>query len=699
MFLLALVLAYGLPLLSGFLVDTRLPLRSLTERVLLVVTVAAAQLLFAIQGLSLLTWLTSPKLLLAEGLLTLLVAGLLQLRAPVKDRPSWLELLAGAWHQFGIHRHNLAVWLPIALGLAGIGLFGALAWVMVPLGDIYHYDMPLFWQQNLSIAAFPVHNLRITSVSFGGEALTLPGFIYARSCVGVWAVAVLASALSLWVVFSLARRLGCSPAASAWAAALLHALPHFNAILFPLTCGNLLAGVWSGASLLLLLDSRRVPTALGMARLGFSVFCFVMACGCKNSITLLAPAYLVGLGLVFWEARTGQRHPETSQPQERPQLAGASASLPIPRALPLMTLCGVVGLLCSGVLWNYVNNKLWFGSCSGPAFIQEHVSHDFHPRAVWTRLARGVSLTFVDTFYVPGKAKAAYASVQGAVVHVLGGQGQLAEDDDEYYNFLPENRNPLKGTGPVGLLLLVPGAFLALRRCLKPAGAEQTRLAAALVLLFTVSAFVMIHIVFRWQKVGLLRLMPAFSIVAAPLFALLLDKGRFRLAAFGLLSLSMLLLLVNDLSLVGRRVDSGATNPLFVLVQRLCKNHDLQAQYQWQNQPPQPMLIREDYTSREVCRKFLEGIPQPCTMGLIGNYNTESFYLFGREFQNRVVPLVDARNLNQLLEPPCDGRYIVDLEGRSRGAEYALKHGYRPAFEIRAGDKTLFSAFEAPGAH
>jgi hypothetical protein len=642
----------------------------------MVFTLAAGQLLLAIQCLSLVAWLTKPGLIVVNVLFTLLFVGLSWLWPRANERFPWKTLLTKTWQGFAVQRRETLVLASLAVALVSIVVYCSLGTLMMPIGDSYHFEMPQFWIQNHSIAHFPIDNPRVTTTAFVGEALTLPGYMYFHTTAMFVVITFGAGILTLGIVFSLARRMGCSVGASLCAAAITLGFTDFALTFLAVTAGNYLAGMWTGASLLFLINSRPSEgfTKPQLTQFGCSVFCFLMACGAKNTISLLAPLYLIVLFVT---------------------LRGFLFKRP---AILTLMLCGGIALLCSGVLWNCVSNKLWYGDARGPKFMQDHLSRELGLRSVWTRLSRGTVLMVFDTIWVPKSARKAYADVCEKTVRLLGGQGQLGEDE-EFYNFGEKTRTPLKGCGLVGIAFLLPGMAVGLKRCLgkkRFAGNQTgaTRLNTCLVLLFVVGSFVICHAMLRWQSIGLLRLMPAFSIVGAPLCALLLEKPWPRAAALGLLLLSMVMFLTFDLSMVGRRFNGAAENVLFKMITRLGKEHAITVEYQWQGQAPQKLLVHEDYTSREICQKFLEGIAQPTVIGFAGGLNSDVRWLFGKDFCNEIIPLTDDRKLDKFLEPPENVEYLVFSACHSDPHEWALKRNYSPIFRVMADDQCVFAAFK-----
>jgi hypothetical protein len=400
-----LMLTYFLCLISGVCIESRWSLNSLLERVLMVFTLAAGQLLLGIQYLSLMAWLTGPRLIGVNVLFTLLFVGLSRLWPRANERLSWKTLLTKTWQGLAVQRRETLVLAFLAIALVSIVVYCSLGAWMIPLGDSYHFERPVFWIQNCSIAPFPVNNPRINMTSFVGEALALPGYMFFHTGTLYVVITFLASILALGIVFSVARRLGCSAGASLCAAAMTTGFTDFAVTFLLVRDESYLAGMWAGASLLFLINSR--PTE-GFAKppltqLGCSVFCFLMACGAKNTIFLLAPLYLIAL-VVTLRGFLFKR-----------------------RAILTLALGGGIGLFCSGVLWNYVNNKLWYGDARGPQLMQDHLSRDFGLRSVWTRLSRGAVLVVFDTVWVPKSARKAYADACEKAVELLGGQKQLRD--------------------------------------------------------------------------------------------------------------------------------------------------------------------------------------------------------------------------------------------------------------------------------
>jgi len=434
-----LTLTYLLCLISGAGLESRLSLNHLLERVVIVFTLAAGQLLIAIQCLSLVMRLDGAWLVATNILLTALCIGVARFWQPAPDRLSWRTLLSQSWRETAAQRREPLVLLLLALALLATVVHCSLGAVMIPMGDSYHYEMPLFWIQNRTIDHFPVSNPRINCISFLAEALTLPGFLYLHTAAMFVVISVAAGVLGLGVVYALARQMGCSPGASACAAALSLGFTDFALNFLTLEAGHYLLAMWLGASLLFLMGSRPSPgmSRQQLTRLGCSILCFLMACGAKNTVTLLVPLYLIALTLTL-------------------------RRLLLTRQVILVgVFCGGIASLSSGILWNYVSNKIYYGDYRGSKFMLGHLSEDFGFRAIWTRECRGAVLVAFDTMWIPQSARPVYAAVCEKAIELLGGQSKLAEDNG-FNTFNPEDRRPLKGCGWVGPLFVLPGIIIGL---------------------------------------------------------------------------------------------------------------------------------------------------------------------------------------------------------------------------------------------
>jgi hypothetical protein len=217
-------------------------------------------------------------------------------------------------------------------------------------------------------------------------------------------------------------------------------------------------------------------------------------------------------------------------------------------------------------------------------------------------------------------------------------------------------------------------------------------------LLFAVGSFVLPHAALHWQRIGLLRLMPAFSILAAPFCALVLEKKWLRLAALVVLLFSTIVFVTYDLSMVGRRFDLSAQGGLIRKILQLGTQHGMTVEYQWDNQPPRTFFTREDYTSRSLCQKFLEYLPSPTVIGFVGGVNGETDWLFGPGYRNKIILLVDDRKPDQLLEPPVEVQYLLFAERRPGADAWASQRGFQQVFRAVSDNGTTngywFVAFE-----
>ncbi len=188
-----------------------------------------------------------------------------------------------------------------------------------------------------------------------------------------------------------------------------------------------------------------------------------------------------------------------------------------------------------------------------------------------------------------------------------------------------------------------------------------------------------------------------FLIAGGPLCGLLFGKRWLRMAALGLLVVSSAMFFTLWLGNVSRRLGWG-DKEAFKLIARLQNHHELAVQYQWDGQAVCRLKMQEDYTFREIYEKLLEGLRQPCSIGFVGFMNAECVYLFGRQFQNRVVPLVDSRAFDRILEPPADLDFLIAVDKFAGMSAWAAAHGFQQVFEATGPNGVLLVALEKKGA-
>ena len=673
----AALLMYVFCAVSGIFIERRFPLNSLFKRLMLIYAVGAGQLMVTIEALSCVRALTGWSLIFANAVLTATIF-MASRRSVNSDRLTWSELFKRAREEVSCARRD---WATFGLIIIGAGLFAAAAvvgWVMVPFNDSYHFEMPRFWLQNQTVYPFAAHNPRITTISFLSEAIELPAFIAFRNDKPVLLASMLAGALALGSIYSLARRLGASNVASICASAVSVGYLTFASSLYTTAAEMLLAGAFFGGSVIFLMDAW-APNARGRCAvidLGCSVLLFVMACGAKNPTTLVAPFYWIYLGVASVRIlrRTDEALPK--------RLASA------------VVAAGLIGLICSGVAWNYGANKMYFGEKGLPPLMKSVVSHAYSPRDIWTRVCRGIVVILYDTMWIPNAARDAYRRAEEGTIKVLGGKTSLPEDNP-YYSF---EATPMKGFGPLGIVFLVPalvvGCALSIQafRSERPLRAESLNVITLTTL--AIAAFFMCHLILRWQSIGMVRLMLPILVAASPLTSLLFERRLLRLAALGLMPAIAAIYFVYWSGLVSRR--TGRTDgAFFKTIAKLQKDRLTVLRYQWKGQPERELLRREPHTYREVYDGVLQGLKQPCTIGFIGDENTECLYLFGDRAQNRIIPLVDASNEDHILDAPTGGcDYIVAADLFEEAKQWAEARGFEQILTCSGPQGEIVRVFE-----
>ncbi|MGA2247315.1 MAG: hypothetical protein ABSH48_20175, partial [Verrucomicrobiota bacterium] len=245
-----LALVYILCLVSAAGIESRFLLNNPLERILAILTLAAGHLALAVQLLSLLHFLTGGGLLLMCLAMALAGWWVTRLWPLPAGRLSWQDLSKKHRAEtVGVKGYGPALWL-LAFAAGLMFIYCILGACMFPLGDSYHHEKPLYWIQNRSIEPFVVNNPRINTTSFTDSALALPGYLYCRSGFMFAVITLCAGILSLAIVFSLARKLGCSWPASACASVLLLGISTFATPFLEVGVASYLAALWVGASLL-----------------------------------------------------------------------------------------------------------------------------------------------------------------------------------------------------------------------------------------------------------------------------------------------------------------------------------------------------------------------------------------------------------------------------------------------------------------
>lgn len=657
--MIAALLFYFLCGLSGWFVARGFAFGSLLKRVLVVVAVAIAQSMILVQALSLFRALNGLTLMI--GCLALTSGVFLVTRKWCPNGRGWRELARARWGEFRDTRKDV---VSAAIMVVGAGLFifsCAAAWALVPSNDSYHFEMPVFWMQHQSILPFPMYNPRVPALSFLSEASQLPGYLYARSIYMTVLATIFLAALTLWVVFSLARRVGASLIVAVCAAAVALGLSAFSGNLQQASAEMFLAGAFVGASLIFLFDART------RSDVGWSVFLFAMACGAKNSTTVLGPAYLV---VLFMACR-------------RAFEAGW-----LRKVAPLIVGVGLLGLICSGVAWNYTSNKIWFGESGMPRLIAETVSHNFRPREIWTRQIRGLVLLAGDMIWLPRSLRGHHANAIEGATKVLGAQETVREDVAGFYSF---EAAPGRGYGIVGVGILIPALIVG---AVRTARRRENCFRIGSLVFMAAAAFFMVHLVLRWQSVGVLRLMFPFAVLAAPMIALVIERKIVRVLALLVLLIGAGLMSGYSLGMIGRRLDV-ADRPVFNKIARLQNDRSYLASYRWAGRESGELRVREDYTMAEVHRLIISGLQQPATLGVIGHGNTESLFLFGERFQNRIVPLVDCREERKILDGPTQNLdYVVALDQFEEAKAWAAARGFEGMFECSRETNTIALVFK-----
>ena len=311
----------------------------------------------------------------------------------------------------------------------------------------------------------------------------------------------------------------------------------------------------------------------------------------------------------------------------------------------------------------------------------------------------------LDYPYSAGKA---YEATCQKTVRVLGGKGELAEDDKSQFNnaniFNFRNLRPGSGIGLIGPIFVLPaflyGAVRLWRQRYGTRGAARfSGYRDFLLLLLVVAGYAfMCHVLLKWQSIGLWRLMPAFTVLAVPVCGLLLEKRSIRIIALTLAGVGAMVSLAGNLSMMSNRYATDNHNPLQQLLLKLGKQPRVVMEYRWANEVSQKAFRHEPYNNREIALMFLSHAKHPAVIAFAGGSCSDAYYFFGPDLSNRIMPLVDIRYPEQLLEPASNADYLVFPQNSAIDPEkqnvWARQRGYRPFLRVDQQDKCLFLSFE-----
>ena len=113
------------------------------------------------------------------------------------------------------------------------------------------------------------------------------------------------------------------------------------------------------------------------------------------------------------------------------------------------------------------------------------------------------------------------------------------------------------------------------------------------------------------------------------------------------------------MGVLARRVDPHGNTLMGRGVAKIQRNRSWPLTFHWTGEAPESVVFSEDYTRREVYESLLLRIPNPAVIGCIGGVNAEFYGLFGRKFQNRLIPLNDCRNQEAIFNPSPDVQFIA----------------------------------------
>ena len=486
--------------LVSLIVVRRLRLAGVAQALLAAVVLGCAQMVLAIEVLSLIHAIALVPLLATH---VVVAGGLLA----VGFRPARLPFGPAFRDLFGDLDVPLRV-LAVAVGLGGAVLL-ALVLVVPPNNAdsmTYHMTRVAVYLQQGSLDAFDTPDLRQTILPPNAELLILWQVVLLRHDHTAGLVQWLAWAGGIVAVLGLARQLGFSRRQSVFAGLAFACLPGIvlqssstqNDLTqaFFVLCAFYFAG--DGAC-----RDRR-------SSFGFAGIAWGLAVGTKSLAVLFLPGIVAYAGALWW-ARGKVRWRDAA-------------------ALALALFLGVV----SFGSYTYVQNVRRFGAPTGPAAFSSPVSlPDRAPRAVWSNLGRlGLSLLDPSGIVPPtvptaARLNALYGVVAKGLRETLAIERSLPSHDFRSIGWQEPHamrlHEDLTAFGPLYALLGLP-VLLAAAVHRRSAPPVRVLAAAALVYLLAIAALL------RWQPFHL-RFLVSLAAVGAPLWAALYARRGGALGA------------------------------------------------------------------------------------------------------------------------------------------------------------------------
>ena len=593
---------------------------------------AALPVVTAVQALSLFYILTPITLAKGTGLVTLLVIFVLN-KIKNDNPPAFNDAqeLITTIRDSRVLTAVFALQLILILALLIIGV------IMFPHGDNYHFSRPYYWLQNRSILPFPVFNERITAFAPGADILLLPAVAYAgfgAFNVGLSTFCIITVPFLVW---SLSRRLDFCKETSLFAA-----LSSLGITLF----GGAIAGgkhdvvvpmILIGGSFIALLDSRErwLKDNPWIQSAGISIFLFAFASGLKDPMLLLVPAFiltfiiLLGKGLV-------KSH----------------------RALIVVACLGLTGALLSGGVWRLAVNQIYFGDSRGPELVvQSSLAPNMSLGEVWTRVVRGATFLGDISLPLPSPLNKVQIKGQQLFLTTTGAKPLLTGENPGAFNSFDPTALPLrKGFGPIGVLitLCLLVSFLP-DKSAKPESLRRRRLLS----MFFIISFVLLHATVRWSIIGRLRFAHSLALIGCALLPLILRRTAVRTIVIAVAMLNIIIVITTTSSIALTKAGAPLAR-ILPKFERLLSRHSSVATKRCIDGRTTNFVIRLSYTQEEVLKDIANiVITSPSTIGLIGNFNSEDLFLFGKKRQHKVVPLV-APDFNKNAQ---DVSFIIDTAG------------------------------------
>jgi hypothetical protein len=305
---------------------------------------------------------------------------------------------------------------------------------------------------------------------------------------------------------------------------------------------------------------------------------------------------------------------------------------------------------------------------------------------------------------LPKSIQPVIASIFAKFLTVLGAREQLPGEGG-FWSYALDKVSLRQGLGLPGFFIALPALIISSFMIIKylfSAKKIKNINAFRLNIIFLWSMcggiFITAHAILQWQTIGLTRLLLHYIILLCPLSLLFISKNKYTVT----LSLIVMTLQITFFSLFYLAFSTKMSgfkveNAILKNLESFFPDRSRIVEYKVEGKKKYVIKEKQNLTNRTIYNEFLKKIKPGSTIGVIGNVNTEVFFLFGQDFSNRVIPLVDCRMPDRVLEIGKNIDFIVidpKFEGNLKDQLKGKLELENVFFEAKSNDSILLSVFK-----